>query len=271
MKRQWLLLVFPVALVGVLLAVKHFSKKPGGEEVVFSKPVTVLKDTTVVPNVPRDVVPRPNDATKSVQPEAVEKVASILEKYVKEHPDAADIGDAYYNLGTTYYQSGQYEKAIEPLRKAIEYHPYDADAHFTLGNAYTQLKRYKEAAQEFETMIKIEPKNDAVFYNLGNAYLNMKEYDQAIAKYKEALALNPKNSATHYVLGFTYGAQHRYKDASDELQQAITLDPNNAEARYYLAMAKLEAGDKEGAKEQYELLKKSNPQYADEINKRMSN
>jgi len=169
MKRQWLLLLFPLVLVGLLLTIKHFAKKPEPQEAEITKPVAVLKDTTIQSNVPMDVVPRNSSALQPLAPEVVEKVAGTLEKYVKEHPSAPDIADAYFNLGQTYYQGGQYEKAIEPLQKAIDRHPYDADAHYTLGNTYDKLKRYKEAAQEFEMMTKIEPKNDSVYYNLGNA------------------------------------------------------------------------------------------------------
>jgi len=82
--------------------------------------------------------------------------------------------------------------------------------------------------------------------------------------------LNPKNGAAHYVLGVAYGRQHRFKDASDEFEKAVSIDPNNPEARYLLAMAKFENGDRKGAMEQYESLKKLSPQYADQLTKNLN-
>src|ERR1043166_5034711 len=104
MKRQWLLLLFPLVLVGLLLTIKHFAKKPDPKETEITKPLPVVKDVTTMSNVPMDVVPRNSSALQPLAPEVVEKISGTLEKYVKEHPDAPDIGDAYFNLDQTYYQ-----------------------------------------------------------------------------------------------------------------------------------------------------------------------
>ena len=273
MKRQWLLLLFPVALIGILLAVKHFAGKRGnaGSEATLTKPAVVLKNVSVEGNAPLDLVPKSESAKQGqLAPEVVEKVSGPLEGYIKDHPDAPDIVDAYFNLGNTYYQGGQYQKAIEPLLKAIERHPYDADAHFALGNVYDKLKRYKEAAQEFEQLTKIEPKNDMVYYNLGNAYVNQNKVPDAIERYKQALALNPKNAAAYDVLGIAYGRQRMPKEASEAFQQAVSLDPNNPQARYYLGVTKFANGDRKGAMDEYATLQKLSPQYADELNKKIN-
>lgn len=274
MKRHWLLLLFPVALIVILLAVRHFSKKPaagsGVEEITLAKPMAMLKETAVVPNAPIDAVPNRNSNQQVLAPEIAEKITVTLEKYIKDNPKAADLSEAYFNLGNAYYQAGQYEKAIEPLRKAIEQHPYDADARYTLGNAYDKLKRYKESAREFEAMTKIEPKNDTVFYNLGNAYSYMKEDQKAREQYQQALTLNPKNSAAHYALGLVYNRLQKAREASEEFQQTVNLEPNNPEARYFLGMAKFQNGDRKGAMEQYDQLKRLDPKVADELNKRIT-
>jgi len=183
MKRHWLLLLFPVALIGVLLAVKYFAGSRSTKETPPAESGVVLNKMEVAPNVPKHEIPKGDPATqKHLAPEIVEKISTTLEGYIKEHPNAADVADAYYNLGNLYYEAGQYEKAIVPLRKAVAQRPYDSDAHYTLGNAYDKLKRYSEAAKEFELMTKIEPKNDTIFYNLGNAYSNLKDDQKAGAQ-----------------------------------------------------------------------------------------
>src|SRR5438132_12722716 len=108
MKRQWLLLLFPLVLVGLLLTIKHFAKKPEPQEAAITKPVAVLKETTIQSNVPMDVVPRNSSALQPLAPEVVEKAAGTFEKYVKEHQSAPDIAAADLNLGQTTYQGGHY-------------------------------------------------------------------------------------------------------------------------------------------------------------------
>ena len=270
MKRHWLLLLFPVALIGVLLAVKHFAGNRAAKEAPPTETVA-LKKLEAASNAPKDEVPKADSAAeKHLAPEIVEKMSTTMETYIKNNPKAADIADAYYNLGNLYYEAGQYEKAIGPLQKAVAQRPYDSDAHYTLGNTYDKLKRYPEAAKEFELMTKIEPKNDSVFYNLGNAYSNLKQDQKAGDQYLQALSLNPKNAAAHYALGLVYNRQRKVREAGEEFQQAVNLDPNNAEARYFLAMAKFVTGDRQGAMAQYDDLKRLSPKYADDLNKKMN-
>ncbi len=273
MKKQWLLLIFPVALIAILIVVRQFggNRNPNEKEVTLTKPAVVLKDVAPASNLPVDEVPNTDLATQQrLAPEIVEKISVTLETYIKDNPKAPDIADAYFNLGSLYYQGGEYEKAIEPLQKALVHHPYDSDAHYTLGNAFDKLKRYQEAAKEFETMARIEPQNSSVFYNLGNAYLNLKKNGEAVEQYKKAIALNPRSASTHYGLGLAYQRQNKPAEAIAAFQQAINIDSNNAEAHYSLALAKLETGDRKGAQDQQDLLKKIKPGYADELGKKMN-
>ncbi|MEK6281540.1 MAG: tetratricopeptide repeat protein [Acidobacteriota bacterium] len=271
MKRQWLLLLFPVVLVGVLLALQYFSKNRGTREVAPTESEVALSKLEIATNAPKDEIPKTGPAAqKNMAPEVVEKISTTLEKYIKDNPKAGDISDAYYNLGNLYYESGQYEKAIEPLRIAVAQRPDDSDAHYTLGNAYDKLKRYPEAAKEFEAMTRIEPKNETVFYNLANAYFYQKKYQEASEQYKKALSLNAKNAAAHYGNGMAYLNLKKNKDALASLQQAVNLDPNNADAHYFLGLLKLESGDRKGAAEQQNYLKKIKAEYADDIGKKLN-
>ena len=97
-----------------------------------------------------------------------------------------------------------------------------------------------------------------------------KKFNEAAQQYQTALSLNPKNVAAHYALGLTYLAQKRGKEAIGPLEQAVSLDANNAPAHYSLALAKLETGDRKGAQDQVELLKKLNSPFAGELGKKIS-
>ena len=273
MKRQWLLLLFPVALIAVLIVMRQFGGKTSKSEndAAVQKPAVVLQSVAPAGNAPKDEVPNTDLAAQQrLAPEIVDKLSTTMEKYIKDNPKAADIADAYFNLGNLYYQGGQYEKAIEPLKKALEHHPYDADAHYTLGNAYDKLKRHAEAAKEFDELTRIEPQNDSVYYNLGNAFSNQQKNEQAVEQYKKAIGLNPKNAPAHYALGLAYQRLNKPKEAVPALQEAVKLDANNAEAHFSLGLAKLESGDRKGAQDQQDILTKMKLPYAQELNKRLN-
>jgi tetratricopeptide (TPR) repeat protein len=273
MKKQWLLLLFPVALIAILVVIRQFAGKPptSDNEITSQKPAVVLQNIAPAGNVPKDEVPNADLAAQQrLAPEIVDKLSTTMEKYIKDNPKAADIADAYFNLGNLYYQGGQFEKAIEPLKKALVHHPYDADAHYTLGNTYDKLKRHAEAAKEFEALTRIEPQNDSVYYNLGNAFSNQQKNEQAIEQYKKAIGLNPKNGPAHYALGLAYQRLNKPKEAVQALQEAVNLDANNAEAHFSLGLAKLESGDRKGALDQQDILTKMKLPYAQELNKRIN-
>jgi cytochrome c-type biogenesis protein CcmH/NrfG len=67
-----------------------------------------------------------------------------------------------------------------------------------------------------------------------------------------------------------YNRQQKAREASEEFQQTVNLEPNNSEARYFLGTAKIQNGDRKGAMEQYDYLKRLNPKAADDLNKRLN-
>jgi tetratricopeptide (TPR) repeat protein len=273
MKRQWLLLLFPVVLIAILIVMRQFGgKRPTSEnDAALQKPAVAIQAVAPVPDAPKDAVPNADRATQPrLAPEIVDKLSTTMEKYIKDNPKAADLADTYFNLGNLYYQGGEYEKAIEPLKKALAHHPYDADAHYTLGNAYDKLKRYTEAAKEFEELTRIEPKNDSVYYNLGNAYSNQQKNEQAVEQYKKAIGLNPKNASAHYALGLAYQRLKKPTEAVQALQESVKLDASNPEAQFLLGLAKLESGDRKGAQDQQDILTKLKQPYAEELNRRLN-
>src|SRR5207237_320844 len=179
-------------LVGLLITIKHFTKKPEPQQAESTKPVAVLKDTTIQSNVPMDVVPRNSSALQPLAPEVVEKVAGTLEKYVKEHPSAPDIADAYFNLGQTYYQGGQYEKAIERYKQALALNPKNGAAHYVLGMAYGRQHRFKDASDEFEKAVNIDPNNPEARYLLAMAKFENGDRKGAMEQYESLKKLSPQ-------------------------------------------------------------------------------
>ena len=71
-----------------------------------------------------------------------------------------------FQEGIACLQSGQYDKATESFRKAIETKPAYAEAHNNLGVVYHKLKLYDNAMDSYKEAIKIKP-------DFADAHLNM--------------------------------------------------------------------------------------------------
>ena len=80
------------------------------------------------------------------------KVLSMLNKFAEETQEAQkDEGKIHYNMGNIFFHQGQYNRAAQEYRKAVELMPDDSNAHFNLAfvsseytlDTRTALKHYK--------------------------------------------------------------------------------------------------------------------------------
>ena len=82
--------------------------------------------------------------------------------------------DSIYDLymkGMSLLESGDYESASIPLRKAAELEPEKASIREALGRAYFRSRHYEEAVVEFAAVVEIAPTNDYALFCLGRALL----------------------------------------------------------------------------------------------------
>jgi len=63
--------------------------------------------------------------------------------------------DAYYNRGNTYYDKGQYDKAISDYSKAVEINPKFADAYINRGIAHYSLGNYNSVCDDWLKACKL--------------------------------------------------------------------------------------------------------------------
>ena len=85
-------------------------------------------------------------------PEAIEH----LEKALELQGGQAN-AMAYLNIGDTYYDMGEHEKAVPYFQKAIQINPNHANAHLLLGLSYRALNRGGEARVQFKKTLELEP------------------------------------------------------------------------------------------------------------------
>lgn len=126
--------------------------------------------------------------------------------------------------GNRAFQRGDWSKAEQYYRKALEANPRSARALFNLGDAYLSQKNGKDALECFVKAGKLE-KNKAMkamaYHNIGFIHQNNKEFDKAIDSYKEALRNNPRDEDTRYNLAL---CQKQKKDQQDQQDQQKKQD-----------------------------------------------
>jgi len=74
-----------------------------------------------------------------------------------------------YQRGMSLLESGDFEQATVPLRKAARMAPDKTSIREALGRAYFRAGAYHEAAQEFEAVVERYAVNDFAHFCLGRA------------------------------------------------------------------------------------------------------
>lgn len=93
----------------------------------------------------------------------------------------------YNSLGYLYAQIGDFQKAIEYLKKYVFIASDQANPHDSIGEIYLMVGRYRDALKHFQSAIAVKPNITAEPNNLGcMIYLHMAKAYRHIVKLKEA-------------------------------------------------------------------------------------
>lgn len=157
--------------------------------------------------------------------------ARLFAAVLTHYPDNARAHD---NLASTYYQSGQYVRALHHYQRAVAIQPTRLRAHFNLGVLHRAARRYEAAIASFKTALALHPTHVEARFNLGLTYQKAGRYAEAIAHYRTALRLAPHHKKAHYNLGRAYERVGRSADAIRQYTALVALDAKAAKAHYRL-------------------------------------
>ena len=159
-------------------------------------------------------------------------------------------------LSSVYLRTGEYDRAEQTLRRAVELEPENPEAYRWLGRVYfakieldsarTNYERaialrsnnwvyyhdlgialsehglHEESGKQFAIVRKLTPDNYLGVYQQGVVYRNLGQIDKAEAAFKEALEMNPEISYVRRSLGYLYYREQRYLDVVEILDSGVT-------------------------------------------------
>lgn len=151
---------------------------------------------------------------------------------------------AYYLRGTLRLEKGDYDKADEDFKKAIE---LDTKDYNCLLNIYRSLEKhgYKEAGAEYLQAALSEGGDKMPDYDKGRLYYYLQDYDNA----KNCLekARDTGSAEAVLFLGRTYEALGDFNYASSVYSSYLMEDPDNPQVQNQLGICKMQMNDYEAA------------------------
>lgn len=161
------------------------------------------------------------------------------------HPEALHL------LGTIALQTGDQEKAIELIKKAIALNPGAAAYHYNAGEAQRELNRLGDASDSYRLCLEKDPENEAAWAQLALVEHHQRHYEYATKNYQKALSLRPQNPRTLNNFGLLLIENNNFAGAKILLQKALACKPDYTQALHNLAVTLTQLGELDAARITY--------------------
>lgn len=184
----------------------------------------------------------------------------LMEKALRANPaNAAGL----YNLGVMLQAAGRNEDAVARYDQCLKATPAHAGAWNNRGNALSALGRMDDAIASFDRAIKLQANNIEALINKGGALLKAGRFDDAIACYDRVIAIRADIPEAHVGRGDVLLNLQRTPEAVASYDRALRLRPNYPEALKGRQLAAKGAAMIDGEIERLRALALANPQSAD--------
>jgi tetratricopeptide (TPR) repeat protein len=132
-------------------------------------------------------------------------------------------------IGSAYLMTGEYQRAVSVLTRAVAAGASDLETDFILGRAYLYTGNYIAAADIFGRLIKFRPEYTRYYTFLGESYRSAGRLMESCEVLERAMARDPDNVPNLINLANTYFTLGWYKKAEQYLLRARDLDPERPE------------------------------------------
>jgi len=113
---------------------------------------------------------------------------------------------------------------VKCFQTAIEIQPNYSSAHNNLGLTFKELGEFEKAMKCFQTAIEIQPNYSAAHNNLGSTFKELGEFKKAISCYQKALKLMPSSIAAQTNISNIYSTQlDNFEKAINESYKTLKM------------------------------------------------
>ena len=142
----------------------------------------------------------------------------------------------HVNLGKTYRDLGELDRARNTLRRAVVLDPRSSSAHNNLGFVHFRMGDCEEAEYELSQAASLDPSSLSAVSQLAITLFECGNTVGSIPHFEQALELNGAvfNPPLYTYLARAYAQQGRYDEAVFRAQQGALLQPQTADAYYHL-------------------------------------
>src|SRR6185436_17425822 len=187
-----------------------------------------------------------------VKSERAAEAEAVFSRLLARHGDSAELS---VMLGQAHAQQGDFDSAVQALKRALELKPDVAEANATLGVIYLRQGRLPEAEAALRAELLAHPDDLQSMHNLAIVLDSAQKPDEAIPLLRAVLKAKPDRADARYLLGKILLAQGAATEAAEHLEAAARLAPEDANIHYQLGQAYQKLGRTDEAQQQFEIFR----------------
>lgn len=165
-----------------------------------------------------------------------------------------------YNLGNALADQGKSAEALAEYRRAVALDEALTPARFNLAALLVATGATDEGIAEYRALCRRDPKHVGAWVNLGNALEAKKDEQGALEAFRGAVRADDRSALAHNALGAALVRRRAHREAIVHLERALAIEPGRALSHLRLAQAQQGAGDRGGAKLNFEKVLELDPE-----------
>ena len=192
-------------------------------------------------NVPENARGHYNQALRFINSGDRERAIAELKRAIDAHPDYLS---ALNDLGVLFLKSDRLNEAAKAFRRASQIDKRFQVARLNLGIVLIRQRKFSEAEEILRALYEQKPGMPGLRLALADALMGSNRLDAARSVLVEAMADPKLDTASqveaHYKLAVAFSRAEKYAEAIAALERAVQLDPSAANAHLLLGASLLE-------------------------------
>lgn len=148
-------------------------------------------------------------------------------------------------MGVAYFERGDYDTALEKLKRALAYNPKLAIAHSAIATVYQSMNATIDADRHYQLSVKYAPTDPTILNNYGTYLCQKGEYTKAVSYYEKTIS-NPfyKTPETaHENAGVCLMQGNQHEKAETHFRQALRFNNKLPVSLYNMVVIAAAGGD----------------------------
>jgi arylsulfatase A-like enzyme/Tfp pilus assembly protein PilF len=148
-------------------------------------------------------------------------------------------------LASAYLQRGEYDRALEVYRRAVELEPNDEGLFLGIAAVRLALGELDESEQAIEQALVIQPQSAGAWVMRGRISVRRQDEQEALGHFEKAIELDPgaTGPAAYGEIGLLHLRARRLEEAREAFRNALDIDALNGVAHAGLANVLIEEGN----------------------------